>query len=147
MPTDEQALMFATMLKTGLPAHEAILYFYGGDDPGEQAMMMTRWLKSAAVRRAQHRLMGKSWQDMELRERIELALDQHYSGMAWMLFSSHYAEASSLDKGKLDAARMALEAKQAGTAGKQTPLDMFFQDINAGKFGDRFKTLAKPTQN
>jgi hypothetical protein len=143
MPTEDQAFQFAVMLQAGLPASQAILYFVQSEDPGEIAHTLAKWLKSRAVRTAQTKLTGRAWQEMTLDERCRAALDQHYSGMAWLLFSQHYSEASSLDKGKLDSARMALEAKLAGTAGKQDALSQFFSDINTGKLKLKAETPSK----
>ena len=139
MPTEDQAFQFAVMLQAGLPASQAILYFTNSEDPGEIALQLAKWLKSAHVRKAQARLMGKSWSDMTLEDRCKLALDQHYSGLAYLLLTVHYGEASPADKSKLDSARQSLEAKLAGTAGKQDALSQFFDDLNKGKL-----KLAKP---
>lgn len=132
-PTDDQALQFAIMLQAGLPAAQAIQYFAVSDDPLEVGQMLKKWMASRAVRTAQTRLMGASWQEMSLEARIDAALNQHYAGMAWLLFSQHYADANSADKGKLDSARQALEARKAGTAGKGDALSRFFDDLNTGK--------------
>lgn len=121
------------MLQAGLPPSEAITYFTDSIDPGQCAEMLRAWLKCRAVRRAQVQLLGKSWSAMTLDERINAALDQHYSGLAHLLHTTHYGEASQLDKGKLDSARQSLEAKLAGTAGKTDALSQFFDDINRGR--------------
>lgn len=132
-PTDEQALQFALMLQAGLPASEAILYFVDTQDPAELAMILRNWTKSSVVKKALAKLSKKPWQDMSLNERIDCALEQHYNTMAYLLYSINYIEASQTDKGKLDTARVALEQKRAGTAGKESPLDRFFSDLNSGK--------------
>lgn len=132
-PTDEQALQFAIMLQAGMPPSEAILYFVDTQDPAELAMILRNWTKSRAIKLALAKLQTKSWQEMTLMERINLALDQHYNGLAYLLYSQNYMEASQTDKAKLDTARGALEAKLAGTAGKESPLDRFFSDLNSGK--------------
>jgi hypothetical protein len=141
MPNEEQALQFAIILSAGLPPSEAIRYFAISEDPAEIMQQLRKWMSSKAVRQAQNKLLGKQWQDLPLEERIKLSLDRHYSGMAWILFSQHYAEADSSMKGKLDAARQALEAKMAGTSGKMDALSQFFDDINRGRV-----KLAKPFQ-
>lgn len=139
MPTDDQAFQFAIMLQAGLPASQAILYFTISDDPMEIGQQLRKWMASRAVKQSMTKLMGAAWQDMTLDKRIDCALDQHYAGMAWLLFSQHYAEVSSTDKSKLDSARQALEARKAGTAGKGDALSRFLDDIN----NDRIR-LAKP---
>jgi hypothetical protein len=132
-PTEEQALQFAVMISAGLPASEAILYFIESEDPAELAMLLKRWTRSKAVKRALSSLHRKPWQDMTLDERMRAALEQHYNGLAYMLFSNNYLEANSTDKGKLDTARAAIESKLAGTAGKLDALSQFYDDVNSGK--------------
>lgn len=132
-PTEEQAMQFALMLQAGLPASDAILYFIDSQDPAELAMVLRNWTKSRVVKRAMAKLESKPWQEMTLHERMEAALEQHYNGLAYLLKSSHYMEVSQADKAKLDTARGALESKLAGTAGKESPLDRFFSDLNSGK--------------
>jgi len=121
------------MLQAGLPPEQALTYFVDTNDPGEFAMVLRIWMKSRALRAAQKELLGKNWQEMSLDERIRCSLDQHYSALAWLLFSVNYSSASQVDKGKLDTARVALEAKLAGTAGKTDALSRFFDDLQAGK--------------
>lgn len=141
-PTDEQALQFAIMLQAGLPAKEAILYFYEEEnDPVFIATALAKWTRSRAVKRAQLKLMRKPWQEMTTDERMHYALDQHYSSLAYVLFSANYLEASQSDKAKLDTARSAIEAKLAGTAGKVDSLTRFFDDVSSGKV----KLLSKPS--
>jgi hypothetical protein len=140
-PDKEQALQFAVMLQAGLPAHEAIRYFCSNEDEVQLAYMLKDWQKSPLVARAMQTLMGKTWQEMTLDERIAHALDLHYSGLAYFLFSNNYSDLQGSDKLKADTARQALEARQAGTAGKSDALSQFFADINSGKV-----KLAKPVQ-
>lgn len=142
-PSKEAALQFCVMLQAGLPASEAILYFAETDDPGELAMMLQKWMRSRAVKAAQAELMGKSWQDMGLEERCRYALDQHYSALAFLLYSTHYAEVGSADKAKLDSARTAIEAKLAGTAGKGDAMSNFLDDLRLGRI-KLIPTAVKP---
>jgi hypothetical protein len=140
-PTSEQAMQFCIMLRAGLPASDAIMYFADGvTDPSELSYMLQDWTKSSAVKTAMMKLMGKPWQDMTLDEQIKTALDQHYAGLAYFLFSHNYSEVATHDKGKIDTARMALEAKVAGTAGKGDALSQFMDDLRAG----RLKHLQAP---
>ena len=132
-PSDSQALQFVIMLQAGLPAEEAIGYFTESADPKERLALLASWRSSRAVRRAQLTLMGKSWQDMALDERIRYALDQHYSALAYLLFSTNYIEAAAPEKAKIDTARTALEMKLAGMAGKGDALSRFFDDLQAGR--------------
>jgi hypothetical protein len=70
---------------------------------------------------------------MTLEEQIRAGLDQQYASLAYLCFSINYVTASDREKAKLDAARTALEAKLAGTAGKTDALSSFFEDIRSGK--------------
>lgn len=133
LPTEEQAIQFAVMLQAGLPAADAIAYFTDSADPLELAHMLEAWRRSRAVKRAMLSLMGKPWQGMSLDERIRYALDIHYAQLAYLLYSSNYAEVGSNDKSKLDTARVALEQKLAGLAGKGDALSEFFADLKSGK--------------
>jgi hypothetical protein len=78
-------------------------------------------------------LMKKAWQEMTLSEKMETALDIHYSGLAYFLFSHNYGDLGAADKAKADTARTALEQKLAGVAGRGDALSRFFDDINSGK--------------
>ena len=133
MPSPEEARQFCIMLSAGLPAEQAILYFTDSQDPGEVQLFLAKWLRSREVAKQQVLLDGKSWQDMTLDEQISNALKQHYAGLAYMLRSTHYMTAQPNEKAKLDSARTALEQKQAGTSGKSTPLELFYDDLRAGR--------------
>src|SRR5687767_14345913 len=139
-------MQYAIMVQAGLPPSEAIGYFAETNEPAELAAMLISWQKSRAVQKATALLMKKPWQDMTLDERIRLALDHTYSQMAYLLFSKHYGEVGQVDKGKLDTARQALEAKLAGTAGKGDALSQFFADIKEGKLILN-KPVVKPLTN
>ena len=133
LPTQDEAVQYAIMINAGLPAEDAIRYFTDSEDPAEVATLLRKWQRSAAVRRAMHQLMGKTWQEMTLDERITYALNQHYSNLAYLLFSQNYLTANPTEKSKMDAARVALEAKAAGLAGKGDALTRFFDDLHTGK--------------
>ncbi len=133
LPDKDQALQFAIMLQAGLPAAEAIRYFTDDTDASLLAQMTAKWSNCAVVRKATAQLMGKSWTEMSLDERIKYALEQHYSALAYLLFSTNYLNANAGEKAKIDTARVALEAKQAGMAGKGDALSRFFDDLNSGK--------------
>lgn len=132
-PSPEQAFAFAIMLQAGLPASDAIRYFSDSTDTAELSRVLAEWRSDREVAKAQLKLMGKAWQDMSLDERIKTGLNQHYSALAYVLFSMHYAEVSSHDKQKLDSARAALEAKVAGTSGKVDALSRFYEDVSSGR--------------
>lgn len=126
-------MQFCIMLQAGLPAEHAILYFAQTEDPGEIALMLAKWLRSRAVQEAQRSLLGKSWQDMSTEEMCDLALEQSYRSMAYLLFTTNYVTANQGEKGKIDTARVALEARKAGTAGKVDPLYQFIEDYKKEK--------------
>jgi hypothetical protein len=69
---------------------------------------------------------------MDLNERIRYVMDKHYSEMAYFLYAHNYADLVGADKAKADTCRLALEAKQAGFAGKQDALSRFFADVTSG---------------
>lgn len=132
-PTEAEAYAFAVMLQAGLPPSDAITYFTESQDPADVAQLLAKWQRSSRVRTAMRSLMGKSWQEMSLDEAIRYSLDFHYRGLAYVLFSHHYAEVGPNDKAKLDTARTALENKLAGLSGKTDALSRFFDDIQSGK--------------
>ena len=121
------------MLKAGLPAEQAILYFTDSKDNDEIAHMLGVWLRCAAVGKAQKRLLGKRWEEMSLDEQCDTALTQGYANLAYFLWAVNYYSADKMQKDKLDTARTALEARKAGTAGKGDALTTFFDDVKAGR--------------
>ncbi len=133
LPSEEQAKQFAIMIHAGLPPSEAIQYFTDSEDPRELGELCRKWQRSRLVGKALALLMTKPWTGMTLDERCRYALDQHYSQLAYLLYSQHYAEVAQGDKTKLDTARTALEARLAGTAGKGDALSQFFDDLRSGK--------------
>lgn len=132
--TEDEAYAFVTMLSAGLPPEQAILYFTDEDDPRQIAKLLARFTRSRMVKAAQKKLLGKNWQEMTLEERIENGLNYHYNALAYLLFSTNYSSVGPADKGKLDSARQALEAKKAGTAGQGDALSRFMNDFRMGKF-------------
>lgn len=132
-PTEQQAGEFALMLLAGLPARDAIDYFVSVEDPMELAGVLKAWMKSSTVRAAIRRLEGKPWQHLSVEERMQSALNTHYSQLATLLRTSNYIEAGPGEKTKMDSARQALEAKIAGQAGRGDALSQFFSDITAGR--------------
>lgn len=132
-PSKEQALQFAILLQAGLPAEHAILYFAESDDPGEIALLLSKWTRSRTVAEAQRSLLGKNWQEMTTEEMCDVALDQSYRSMAYLLWTTNYVTANQGEKAKIDTARTALEAKKAGTAGKIDPLFAFIEEFKREK--------------
>ena len=133
LPSDEQAHEFAVMIQSGLPATQAILYFVTEENPEAIEKWASRWLNSRAVNAAVTALMKKPWQQMSMQERMDYALTMHYNQLATMLISYNYLTAGGAEKAKMDDARKAIEAKNAGLAGQQGGLEMFYADLRAGK--------------
>lgn len=133
VPDPDEALQFVIMLSAGLPPEQAILYFIETDQASDAVQTASRWLRSRNVQAAQKKVMGKSWTEMTLDEKVDYALNSHYSQLAYLLYSTNYLSVGSTDKAKLDTARQALEARKAGVAGKGDALSRFFDDLNSGK--------------
>lgn len=133
LPSDEQAMQFAIMLSAGLPAEQAIQYFIETNDPAELALVLSKWQRSRSVQRAQVKLLGKSWQEMSLDEKIEAGLNQQYANLAYLCWSVNYVTAGDREKSKLDAAIKMLEAKKAGVAGQGDALSVFLSDVKSGR--------------
>jgi hypothetical protein len=137
LPNKEQALAFAIMLQAGLPASDAIRFFSDSEDPAELASLVSKWLRSKALAGAQNELLGKPWQGMTIDEQVKTALNYSHAGMAYYLFSRNYSELGQSDQSKYNAARQALEARQAGTLGKSDPLSRFMDEFVARKLGSK----------
>jgi len=136
MPSKAEALQFALMLKSGMPAGEAIVYFLAEGqewNATEVDGLCRSWMRSEAVKAAVEATMGRPWQDMTPEEQIKFAVDKHYCEMAYYLYSRNYVELEGAAKLKADTCRVALEAKMAGMAGKMDPLTRFWDDIRSGR--------------
>jgi hypothetical protein len=121
------------MLRSGLPAAQAILYFVETEDPGELMLALRKWQRSIAVRRAMASLLEKPWTEMSAEEAMRAGLEIHYRQLATLLHSENYIDADPQTKGKMDAARVAIEAKLAGQAGKMNALEQFYDDLRTGR--------------
>lgn len=144
LPNDVEAVDFATIVRSGLPPTHAILYFIPLEDPGEIEKWSHRWMGCRAVNNAMNKLQGKKWQDMTTQERMDIALDLHYNQLSTTLYANNYIIASETDKKKMDSARQAIEAKNAGLAGQQGGLEMFYADLRAGRV--KIAGMKKPTK-
>lgn len=133
-PDKDQATQFAIMLSSGMPAGEAILYFLP-PQPHPQVFeeALRVWTTAETTKRAILAIQGKAWQDLDIEERCKLAIDKHYSEMAYFLYSRNYIELVGAEKQKADTCRQALEAKLAGMAGKMDALTRFWADVSGGK--------------
>ena len=139
-PSPEQARHFALMLSAGAPASDAIRYFLPLEPDQEAppqafyANQAAKWLGLASVQAAIVALQGADWSAMSFSDRIETAIEKHYTEMAYFLYSRNYCDLNGPEKAKADTCRTALEAKLAGTAGKLTAIEQFWDDVRAGKF-------------
>ena len=133
-PDKLDAQQFALMMQAGMPSSDAIRYFYPDiEDALALSKIHRRWMASPKVGAAVVTLQGKNWQDMTLDERIQTSINLHYGQLAYLLYSRNYVELSGPEKAKADTARVALEAKLAGSAGKLGPIEAFWDDIRTGK--------------
>lgn len=145
LPDDTQAFEFAVMMNSGLPAVQAILYFVELTDPQECAAWAQRWQGCRAVNAAAAKLMGGRWQDKTTQEKMDYALEQHYNQLSTTLITYNYLEASAQEKAKMDDARKAIEAKQAGTAGQMVGIESFYADLKAGRVKINRPSVNSPT--
>ena len=129
----DRADQFATMLMAGLPAADAVGYFYPDLDRREVVTLALQWSRDALVQQAILRLQGKAWQEMSTDEMLRYAVEKNYKEMAFFLYSRNYSELTGAERAKADTCREALEAKLAGNAGKLSALEQFYEDLAKGK--------------
>lgn len=139
-PTALQARQYALLLFAGVAPSEAIQLFLDVNDYKELLAGLEVWNKNREVRAARNDLRGGAWERKTTDAMIEAALEQHYRQLAFTLDNMHYFETSPQDRQKLDAARDALEKKQAGTAGAADGLTEFMNALRANKV----KTIKAP---
>src|SRR5574341_992933 len=132
-PDDIQAKQFALLLFAGVAPSEAIQLFLDLDDYKQLMGALEVWRKNRNVRAAMSELRGSAWERKTTDEMIDEALEQHYRQLAFTLDNLHYFESTPQDRQKLDAAREALEKKQAGTAGQADGLTEFMNALRANK--------------
>lgn len=139
--TKEMARQFAIILSSGVPGSQAIAYFYPDDNPTSHKAWLDKWMRDPEVQKQILILQGKAWEERTIEEKIQYAIDKHYTEVAYFLYSHNYAELVGADKTKADTCRQVLETKLAGMAGKMDALTQFWQDINTGKI--KLSTPAK----
>lgn len=135
-PTKEEAAHFVLMMAAGVPAAEAYGRYFAPETVPVQVVVEIagKWLRHPYVKKALEELQGKGWEALQVEERIRLALDKHYSELAYLLYSRNYLELSGgTQTKKADTARTVLEVKLAGLAGKLDPLSRFWTDLTEGK--------------
>jgi hypothetical protein len=131
--SEDQALQFALMMESGMPIPDIMTYFFPESSPNERLAIANGWTRSRALAKAIKQLQGDDWHLMTLDQRIQFAINKHYSELAYFLYTHNYAEASGMDKTKADVARSVLEHKLAGTAGKGSPIEQFWDDLKNNK--------------
>lgn len=141
-PSREQADHFALMLASGMPSLEVMSYFLAeGAGPQEIELAHNRWIRSKEIQAAILRLQGKAWQELSLEDRIRLAIERHYSEMAYFLYTHNYGQLSGAEKQKADTCRQALEAKISGMAGKMDAITRFWDDVQSGRISLKTSTI------
>ena len=144
-PSELHAKQFALLLHAGVPPTEAIQLFLDFKDAAELNAALQVWSRANLVRGALRDLRGKAWEKMTTEEMIEEGLEQHYRQLAFTLDNLHYFEVSASDRQKLDAARTALEAKKAGTAGAGNGLDEFMNLLRQNKIKPAAIPVPRPS--
>jgi hypothetical protein len=128
-----EADQLALILLSGAPLSDAISYFIPIGSPEEFVESAAlEWPQQPEVVEALTRYTGgEEWHRMTDEQRLETAMKKHYNEMAYFLWTTNYAEASSTNKLKADTCRVAIESKLAGMAGQESPLSRFYHDMLA----------------
>lgn len=131
-PNSEEARQLALILFSGVPALDAVHYFFPDAGSDELRACTSAWMKSPLLKKSLTSLQKRDWTEMTLEEAIEYALQKTYREMAYFLYAHNYSELVGHERDKADKARSVLEAKAAGMAGKTDALSRFFNDISSG---------------
>ena len=141
-PTPLEAERFAALLHAGLPPHHAIKAFLPPAlTADEVSVWMQEWVRDAQVGVAIEKLQGGRWEELQLGQRVDLALIKQYSEMAYIMIVNHYDTANPQTQRVLDTCRATLETYQAGMAGRVDPLKEFFQTLIAEKQAEKEAAL------
>lgn len=126
-----EAQQFALLLMAGAPVTVACSYLLprgaGEEDLRDAAECWPR--QAEVLEELQVLTGGQPWQMLSKEERLKVALDKHYAEMAFFMWTHNYGELNGADRQKSDICRSALEAKIAGTAGTNNPLEAFYAEI------------------
>lgn len=101
--TPALAAVFAKLLSVGCPPLRAVLYVCPAFDKDTAEAVKRAWLNDAHVLQALETLQGGAWVDLPPEKRYELALDKHFSEMAFHLWATNFGEVEhkeGLDKMK-----------------------------------------------
>ena len=127
----EEAREFAVMVLSGAPIAAIVPYFWAVGVAEEPLLACEAlWPRQTEVVEAIQRLTGgHPWHELTDEARLDLALTKHYNELAYVLWTTNYADVTGAAKTKADTCRQAIEAKVAGMAGKESPLARFYHDL------------------
>lgn len=128
-PSDEQALEFAKLLRSGVPQPDALAYVLGTVEAGYIDLALPRWMRAKNVVEALATLNGGRWPALEPDARLDIALDKHYAELAHFLYTHDYETAEGRDLGKINAAREALEKLRTGRLEQSSPFVKFLRTL------------------
>ena len=128
---EREAREFAVMVLSGAPVADVVPYFWTTMvDEGVLLACEELWPRQTEVVLAIQQLTGgEPWHQLTDTARWDLALTKHYNELAYVLWTTNYAEVTGPAKTKADTCRQAMEAKVAGMAGKESPLARFYHDL------------------
>ncbi len=131
--TADEAVAFAQIVLSGVPVPEAVQYFW--TDPLTETELVqyeAAWPRQEAVIAAIDAVAGGApWHRLTDPQRMGVALTKHYNELAYVLWTTNYAELAGAEKVRADTARTAIEAKLAGMAGRESPLATFYTELLA----------------
>jgi len=131
--TKQEAEQFALIVLSGAPVPEAVRYFWSGDLTDEELLTYEQaWPMQPEVLAVMERMTGgTAWHTMSDEQRLDVSLTKHYNELAYVLWTTNYAELAGAEKVRADTARTAIEAKLAGMAGRESPLATFYTELLA----------------
>jgi hypothetical protein len=129
--TKREAMEFAQMVLAGAPVADVVRYFWDAEMPTEVYLACEDlWpMQPEVLRSLEQCTGGKAWHRLSDDERLDISLRKHYNEMAYVLYTTNYAECEGSAKVKADTCRASIEAKVAGMAGKESPLASFYHDL------------------
>jgi hypothetical protein len=129
--TRKEAEQFVMMVLSGAPIPEVVRYFCDESMSDEELLAYEElWPTQREVLAAMERTMGgEAWHKLSDEQRLDVSLKKHYNEMAYVLWTTNYADITGAQKLKADTCRQAIEAKVAGMAGRESPLAQFYHDL------------------
>jgi hypothetical protein len=140
---DAEAREFAVMVLSGAPVADVVPYFWTSAVDEAVLLACEEWWprQTEVVEAIQQLTGGEPWHQLTDEARWDLALTKHYNELAYVLWTTNYAEVTGPAKAKADTCRQAMEAKVAGMAGTESPLSRFYHDLLA-----RYETTGATAQ-